>query len=89
MKIGDLPENQIRFTQDEVQNLEHDSVGQAKRVLTVNGLMLKPYDSFVRSLAVDGITETWTFKKDGAVSNILVLVYTDSTLNTLLNGVLT
>lgn len=63
------------------------STGQPfKFVADIGGLGLIQYDYVSRSLAGDGVTETWTFKKGGAsgtTTNTVVIVYTDSTLGTI------
>lgn len=59
---------------------------QANPLFIRSGLSLKPYDYLSRSLAGDNITETWTFRSGGSsggVTNTVVIVYTDSTLETI------
>ncbi len=67
--------------------LEVDSQGNLKVNIAVSGLSLNQFDYVAR--AYDSVvTETWTFYKGGSggtLVNTIVIVYTDSTLATILN----
>lgn len=62
-------------------------VGGMLRAYPANPLNLKPYDYASRAIT-NSTTITWTFKSggsSGAVTNTLVIVYTDATLETISN----
>lgn len=53
--------------------------------ISVSGLSLLPFDYVIRELT-NSTTETYTFKSggaSGAVTNTVIIVYTDDTLNTI------
>ena len=67
--------------------LEVDSKGNLKINIAVNGLSLNQFDYVARAYD-SNVTETWTFYSGGSggtLVNTIVIVYTDSTLATILN----
>lgn len=63
------------------QIVKTDSSGNT---ITLSGLSLKPYDYVSRT--INSATETWTFKTGGAggtTTNTVVIVYTDTSLETI------
>lgn len=75
------------FNQNTVEVLNYDPTNNTlNRAFPANALNLKPFDYVLRSLAGDGVTETWTFKSGGSsgtTTNTVVIVYADSTLATI------
>lgn len=64
---------------------EDPTAGTVSRAMPSNALNLKPFDYMVRVLT-NATTETYTFKSGGAegtTTNTVVIVYTDSTLDTI------
>lgn len=67
-----------------LRRIHTDSQGN---VIQVSGISLKPFDYMSRDLT-DSVTETYTFKSGGSsgtTTNTMIIVYTDSTLNTILS----
>lgn len=92
---GHLP-----FTDEGVERQSNSEHGQSGLVgwkyvqpidssgnVIANGLNLKPYD-YVARVLTNSTTETYTFRSGGSggtVTNTVVIVYTDSSLATILN----
>jgi hypothetical protein len=67
--------------------LETDDNGNLKINIAVSGLSLNQFDYVARAYD-SNVTETWTFYRGGSggtLVNTIVIVYTDSTLATILN----
>ena len=67
--------------------LEVDSKGNLKVNIAISGMSLNQFD-YVSRAYDSNVTETWTFYSGGSggtLVNTIVIVYTDSTLATILN----
>jgi hypothetical protein len=83
MSEGPIPDYDTRYKPQAILNRSFDDTANALK--TISGLSLNAFDYVIRS--VDSATETWTFKTGGAsgtVTNTIVIVYTDTTLETIL-----
>lgn len=60
------------------------SIGNGEDAVSVaSGLALRPYDAVSMALSAGDTTETYTFSSLGTTTNTVVIVYTDSTRETL------